>query len=72
MGREICRITQTERAVMGHSQPKKSPEENGDLPYHPPSLGASASAFYSLVLTGAQRIPLVKSVEVNLPGHKAE
>ena len=53
---------------MRHNMPQKRPRVLLILL----PLGASASALYSLVLTEARRISLVKYVEVSLPGHKAE
>ena len=58
----------SKRPVMRHNMPQKRPRVLLILL----PLGASASALYSLVLTEARRISLVKYVEVSLPGHKAE
>lgn len=42
-----------------------------DLPYTLPIFDASAGALCSLVLTGAQKIPCMKSTEISLAGHTA-
>ena len=59
--------------MVRHRQPKRTPQTKARIYFTLlTSSGASTNALYALLVAVAQRIPpLLKSIEVSCPGHRA-